>query len=157
MNVKGYLLSVTALIILSEISRMLLPKGKTRRVVEVAYSLVVIITLISPVIKLGELYVGGGDAPAFQADENYFYYADSIYAGTMEKQVKKFLDEKGFPYSSVKVDCERFSIKKLTIYCDEKVIKENFSHIDSSEVTIELSSLLNIDAEAVRIVEAKTD
>ncbi|MBP5373192.1 MAG: hypothetical protein J6Y44_03300 [Clostridia bacterium] len=156
MNVSSYLLSITALVILTELTRMILPKGKTRRVVEILFSLVIVATLLSPVINVKNFAYLNELGSEFTADYAYSDYIDGVYGRTVKINAERWLDEKNFPYSSVEVDCERGSIKKVKIYCSKKVIEGNFEHINSSEVTTSLASLLGINAEVVEFVERET-
>ena len=52
MNVKSYILSVAALVILSEIARLILPDGKTKKAAEIVFALIVVVTLLSPIFRL---------------------------------------------------------------------------------------------------------
>lgn len=156
MSVKGYILSVAALIVLTEVTRIILPKGRTRRVVEILFSLVIVATLISPILnitKIGELYELGSE---FTADYAYSDYIDKVYGRTVENKVKRYLDEQKIPYTFVEVVCEKSSIKKVKIYYDKLVMEGNFEHINSSEVTTSLASLLGINAEVIEFVERET-
>lgn len=156
MKINEYLISVTALILLSEITRILLPKGKTKRVVEIVYSLVLILTLLSPIVGIAPIRGGDAAKPEFAVDDGYLEYADKVYSKSVIGEVERYLKQRRIAFSSVEVDCERFSIKKLIIYYDKNANKDKTEHIDSSEVRNELSSLLKIDAEVIGIVEAET-
>ena len=153
MNVSGYLLSVTALIILGEIVRIILPNGKTKKIAETVFSLVVIITLLSPIMNIKDLSLLDGAGSEFFADETYYDYVDLVLENDARVKTVNYLESENFPYSSIEIECEKNSIKKLIIYCDKMVMDGKNEHINSSEVTMNLAYILSVDRGVIEFVE----
>ena len=72
MNLGDYLSGIAALVILTEIVRLILPNGKTKRAAEIIFALIVVIALITPILKIKDAeFDFGVDGNGFFVDENY--------------------------------------------------------------------------------------
>ena len=153
MSVKSYLMTVISLVILTETAKYLLPRGKTKKVVDTILALIVVVTLVSPVLRLGGVTLGEVVGAEYHADETYLTRIDNSNARLVKSEVAAILRGKDVSYSEIEVVGENGKIKKVKIYLSDKVIDENSEHIIVTEITRSIAAYIGICEEAVEIVD----
>ena len=151
MNVRSYLVSVCSLVVLTEIVRLILPKGKTKRTAEIVFSLVTVITLITPLVNLKDVLSGNSWSEI--ASEDNGYGIEEVTEKYYERIASNALNDDDIPVENIAVKTENGEIKKITIYLSDLVIDEKKEHINSSEIRTRLSTLFQIDTEVIEVFE----
>lgn len=151
MNVRSYLVSVCSLVVLTEIVRLIVPKGKTKRTAEIVFSLVTVITLITPLVNLKNVLSGNSWSEIAYEDNGYGI--EEVTEKYYERIASNALNDDDIPVENIAVKTENGEIKKITIYLSDLVIDEKKEHINSSEIRTRLSTLFQIDTEVIEVFE----
>ena len=151
MNVRSYLVSVCSLVVLTEIVRLILPKGKTKRTAEIVFSLVTVITLITPLVNLKNVLSGNSWSEI--ASEDIGFGIEKVTVKYYERIASHVFNYDDIPVANIAVKTENGEIKKITIYLSDLVIDEKKEHINSSEIRTRLSTLFQIDTEVIEVFE----
>ncbi len=160
MTLKSYALSIAVMVMITQIIEMLMVKGTMKKSVEMVLSLVVTMVFASPILSMfsADFSVDNlfNDSEV-TIDENFLYYVEEVRSNSYEEKVIECLEEKGYYGCEVKVDVESLGeiviIKKVEINLKNLVIIEEQAHINKTELTLTVSSKLNIDAGSVSLIE----
>ena len=158
MNMKGYALSLTALVVAVTLMSLLLPKGKTQKTVKVVLSVVILLSVFRPISFILGDSVGFSDYDFLYGQETFSEYAKSYYSALNEKACDKLLCDLGVNGAKVNVFtddlADTFSTKYAEIDLRFAVIipkNENIDIIDEAKKSV--SAFLGIDEKAVYIIE----
>lgn len=158
MNVKTYVLSVVAVVVISVVSDMLLPSGKMKNTCRAVYSLVVILVLISPALKLFSTEFDFSDVLCnenIDIDGDFADYANSVRENLIEKSVSDELRRKGYGEPQVDVVAEMcdgtVSYKNIFVKFNKSVIIEQSQHINITEVSEIVADFLNVESGRVTV------
>lgn len=156
MSLSGYALSVFTIIIISAIADMLLPEGKLRKTAKTVFSLIITLTLISPIIKLvkGDVNIGLPEYEQIQIDSAFVDYVNYISKTDYEKLIFDTLEFNNIEnVKSVACDIDDKSklIKIIEIIYDKDGISGEDLHKYISEVKSILVDAFNVSEEVVSV------
>lgn len=159
---KSWLLSVCIVILLTSVLGLIVPEGKMGNYVKSFFSILVLIVIVSPVIKLinsdfaiGELV----DANSIYIKEDYLSFINDKKITSLKSDCEEILNKYGIYNAEIDVEYfitedYIFSIKKVNIFLDNAVINSDSEHINIIESVKEaVSVLFNIEKDAVILYE----
>ena len=159
---KEWIVSVGAVILITSIATLILPSGKTSKLIKGVFSILITIVIFSPIISIknGEFSLNFTD----QIDE--IIYQEDYINFTNEKRIK-FLQEN---CRKILTECEinggevlieytlkdnyHFSIKSVKINLENAVINKNEQRIYIIEAAIKaVSEYLSVDKGVIYVYE----
>ena len=156
MSFTSYLLSLTALVVITAVSQMILPDGRLKKTSKTIFCLVLITCMIKPVI-VSESFDFDFSYANLAIDENAVYRIDTLKTEEIKEYLVKILDKEGIPYKNVDIvlydDLLNAKIKKVIVKLNKSRIKDESEHINITRKTIcLLKETLSVDDEVI-IVE----
>ena len=96
----AWLLKITGVIALSALSSLLIPNGQTKKYVRGIFALITLFVLVSPLPKLLKSDFSGfpnafDTVSELEIDETFLYGVATNAYKTQERNIEKFLKEKG--------------------------------------------------------------
>lgn len=96
----AWLMKITGVIVLSTLSSLLIPNGQTKKYVKGIFALITLFVLVSPLPKLLKSDFSGfpnafDTATELEIDETFLYGVATNAYKTQERNIEKFLKEKG--------------------------------------------------------------
>lgn len=159
---KEWLLGISATVLLTSVVSLILPEGRSGKYVKSFFSVLVVLVIISPVIRLANSDFRFSDLlysdNVFYQDD-YIFYINEAKTETMENNCTLLLKEKGVLNAVVKINYTVsedyiYSIEKVEVFLDNAVIKSDGEHINIiEEISVAVSDYLNIDIKAVNVYE----
>ena len=144
-------LTILGIAMVSTVAEMLLPQGKTRKVVRSVFATVAALTVITPLpmlIKNGINFDFTSDA--VHTDGSYIDYVGSVKEKLVAESLHEHLKANGYDVEvEVKLD-GAWNAVSATINFEGLGITENIGHINKKEVIKLVAEFLNIGEEAVR-------
>ena len=146
-------LTILGLAVTTTIAEMLLPQGKTRKVIRSCIATVTVLLIVTPLpqmLKSGfdfDFFGGGG----IETDGKYIEYVDDAKRKMIEQSVEEYLRQSGYDgvIVSVELGDGGFTAKSASIKFDETGITENDAHIHKSEIIKLVAEYLRLGEEAV--------
>ena len=156
---KGYFYGLIASVIFLAVFESVIPKSENGKPVKAVVSLLALLIITVPVIKmLGSGFFTGSESA--DINESFTNKLSEIERITTESEVYSLLKTEKFPVKKVKAAVitsdGKIFVKKIVVFYDESVIKENENHIYILENAKELikSRLYKCDAEVEFIEES---
>lgn len=161
---KTWLLSVGAMILLTALITLILPNGRTNKLIRSVFALLTLLVIVQPLVSLktGEAEIV---IPSITNDneiylqEDFLGYIIEKRNENKEKECGKILSEKGINGAFVEIGYitdgkASYEIKKVTVNLTESVIFPDKEHIDIIEVIrTEIADYLKTDKEVIYIYE----
>ncbi|MBE5742224.1 MAG: hypothetical protein E7360_02750 [Clostridiales bacterium] len=151
---KSYLLSVVITSVLIALSELIIPQGKLKSVVNVIFTVVLLISIISPIteIDLDEaISVFNPTESEVVLDGNAENYLTSKIKDYYEKEFKIKLLGEDLVAEKIIVEINRMEIMKIQIYLSNLVIPENNEHINNIVIQNYVAEILGVDGQKVEI------
>lgn len=160
MSIKGYVLSVTSVVIISQICEMLLPSGRMKSATKMVFSLITILILVTPILTFFKT-VPNIDFSDIESDvyidQGFVEHAQKTRQKLLEERTEQALKSLGIMSADVDIllECENnvTQIKFVTINLQNSVILEGAEHINKTEVSQKVASALNIDIGRVKVID----
>lgn len=161
---KQWVLSIAVTALFSAVVVLLLPNGKTNKIIKSILSFVVVLVIISPLLSLSKNEVsldnafGAGE---ITLQENYLSFYENSKLETFKKECLKLLEEKGIKIRedelNIITDCivdGVVRIEKVQVYLKNAVIKTDELNIDIKDECLNvIRSYLDITSDKVVIYE----
>lgn len=155
----AWLLKITGVIALSTLSSLLIPNGQTKKYVKGIFALITLFVLVSPLPKLLKSDFSGfpnafDTATELEIDETFLYGVATNAYKTQERNIEKFLKEKGI---EAKV---KFVIKSETsseidyvnvILSDKSFERDKSNSIDIGALKNEISKFSGVPEDKLRV------
>lgn len=146
-------LTILGLAIISTVAEMLLPQGKTRKVVRSVFATVAVLVIVTPIPNLLK------NGFNFDFDGQYVQ-PDSAYIGYIEEAKKKmivnsayeYLKNNGYSCDGIEISVELngdFGVKSAVVEFSQSGIYENAEHINKSEIIGLIADYFGIGKEAI--------
>ena len=155
----NYLINIIMIVIISSIIIIIIPEGRTTGIISVVLSIIVVLTLVSP-LKDFNLDVS---IPTFdyniEIDYSYAEHANYLRSINYANDCIKVLEKEGINNAEIQViyqddEFRRFNIKFVKVFLENEVINSNEEHIDIiDKVKTLISERLIIEKGQVIIVE----
>ena len=155
----AWLLKITGVIALSTLSSLLIPNGQTKKYVKGIFALITLFVLVSPLPKLLKSDFSGfpnafDTATELEIDETFLYGVATNAYKTRERNIEKFLKEKGI---EAKV---KFVVKSETsseidyvnvILSDKSFERDKSNNIDIGALKNEISKFSGVPEDKLRV------
>ncbi len=155
----AWLLKITGVIALSTLSSLLIPNGQTKKYVKGIFALITLFVLVSPLPKLLKSDFSGfpnafDTASELEIDETFLYGVATNAYKTQERNIEKFLKEKGI---EAKV---KFVVKSETsseidyvnvILSDKSFERDKSNSIDIGALKNEISKFSGVPEDKLRV------
>lgn len=155
----AWLLKITGVIALSALSSLLIPNGQTKKYVKGIFALITLFVLVSPLPKLLKSDFSGfpnafDTAGELEIDETFLYGVATNAYKTRERNIEKFLKEKGI---EAKV---KFVVKSETsseidyvnvILSDKSFERDKSNSIDIGALKSEISKFSGVPEDKLRV------
>lgn len=155
----AWLLKITGVIALSALSSLLIPNGQTKKYVKGIFALITLFVLVSPLPKLLKSDFSGfpnafDTASELEIDETFLYGVATNAYKTQERNIEKFLKEKGI---EAKV---KFVVKSETsseidyvnvILSDKSFERDKSNSIDIGALKNEISKFSGVPEDKLRV------
>ena len=141
---KTYLISVAAVSVLLSLSGLILPKGKTEKLVRTAFAALFLFVLIRPVVG-SELSL-----PEFLPEtetvaiSDFGEYVREEISSRYEKTFFEVLRQNDLVSESIVVETKGKEIVKVEITLSNLVIDENFPHINNTVIGNYIAGLIGL-------------
>lgn len=155
----AWLLKITGVVALSTLSSLLIPNGQTKKYVKGIFALITLFVLVSPLPKLLKSDFSGfpnafDTATELEIDETFLYGVATNAYKTQERNIEKFLKEKGI---EAKV---KFVVKSETsseidyvnvILSDKSFERDKSNSIDIGALKNEISKFSGVPEDKLRV------
>lgn len=155
----AWLLKITGVIALSMLSSLLIPNGQTKKYVKGIFALITLFVLVSPLPKLLKSDFSGfpnafDTVSELEIDETFLYGVATNAYKTQERNIEKFLKEKGI---EAKV---KFVVKSETsseidyvnvILSDKSFERDKSNSIDIGALKNEISKFSGVPEDKLRV------
>lgn len=155
----AWLLKITGVIALSALSSLLIPNGQTKKYVKGIFALITLFVLVSPLPKLLKSDFSGfpnafDTVSELEIDETFLYGVATNAYKTQERNIEKFLKEKGI---EAKV---KFVVKSETsseidyvnvILSDKSFERDKSNSIDIGALKNEISKFSGVPEGKLRV------
>ena len=155
----AWLLKITGVIALSTLSSLLIPNGQTKKYVKGIFALITLFVLVSPLPKLLKSDFSGfpnafDTVSELEIDETFLYGVATNAYKTQERNIEKFLKEKGI---EAKV---KFVVKSETsseidyvnvILSDMSFERDKSNSIDIGALKNEISKFSGVPEDKLRV------
>lgn len=144
-------LTVLGLAIVTTVAEMLLPQGKTRKVIRSVFATVAVLVIITPVPKLLKSGISFDfDSDNIATDDKYIDYISGIKQDVVIDSAYKYLKENGYDgVCELSVELDGWSVKSVTVEFKKTGITENGVHINKSEIIGLIADYFGVGEEAV--------
>ncbi len=156
MSFEKYALSIAGIVIISEIAKTLLPNGKMQKIANSAFSLILVVMLLSPIKELKNVQFSNKfDLETVYIDEYFESYTNYLREKNLVDEIEKFLLKKGYENFSVTLETDSQNstiiVRKILVKFNNFVIDEEKAHIIITEIKEALSFEYNLSKEDVLV------
>lgn len=155
----AWLLKITGVIALSALSSLLIPNGQTKKYVKGIFALITLFVLVSPLPKLLKSDFSGfpnafDTASELEIDETFLYGVATNAYKTQERNIEKFLKEKGIE-SRVKFVVKSETSSEIdyvnVILSDKSFERDKSNSIDIGALKNEISKFSGVPEDKLRV------
>lgn len=155
----AWLLKITGVIALSTLSSLLIPNGQTKKYVKGIFALITLFVLVSPLPKLLKSDFSGfpnafDTVSELEIDETFLYGVATNAYKTQERNIEKFLKEKGIE-SKVKFVVKSETSSEIdyvnVILSDKSFERDKSNSIDIGAMKNEISKFSGVPEDKLRV------
>lgn len=155
----AWLLKITGVIALSALSSLLIPNGQTKKYVKGIFALITLFVLVSPLPKLLKSDFSGfpnafDTVSELEIDETFLYGVATNAYKTQERNIEKFLKEKGIE-SKVKFVVKSETSSEIdyvnVILSDKSFERDKSNSIDIGALKNEISKFSGVPEDKLRV------
>ncbi len=156
MSFENYALSIAGIVIISEIAKTILPKGRMEKISNSCFSLILVVMLLSPIKELKNVKMPNDFAvETIYVDEYFESYVNLLRERAFVEEIELFLKNKGYDISSVSIELNRQNstaiVTKIIVKLNNFVIEGENAHIIITEIKQALSNKYNLSMEDVLV------
>lgn len=152
---KTYIISVVISSVLISLSELIIPQGKLKTVVSTVFSIVLLISMISPLVDFNfddsEYVFSNTSESQTENIQNFDDYFDLKAEEYYSSHYKNLLKENDLICERVIVEISKLNIKKIQIFLSNLVIPENNEHINNNVIRNYVAEILGIPKERIEI------
>ena len=131
---ENWAISVVGTVLLTVLADVILPDGQTNKYVKTALSVVVILAMLAPVVKIADGSLSFvSDDKQYQAQSQYLYMVEQKQESEIEQRLISELAESGYKNCIVEaeatLDEQGFAIDKISVNLKNAVIPDGMSNI----------------------------
>lgn len=155
----AWLMKITGVIALSTLSSLLIPNGQTKKYVKGIFALITLFVLVSPLPKLLKSDFSGfpnafDTVSELEIDETFLYGVATNAYKTQERNIEKFLKEKGIE-SKVKFVVKSETSSEIdyvnVILSDKSFERDKSNSIDIGALKNEISKFSGVPEDKLRV------
>lgn len=155
----AWLLKITGVIALSALSSLLIPNGQTKKYVKGIFALITLFVLVSPLPKLLKSDFSGfpnafDTVSELEIDETFLYGVATNAYKTQERNIEKFLKEKGIE-AKVKFVGKSETSSEIdyvnVILSDKSFERDKSNNIDIGALKSEISKFSGVPEDKLRV------
>ncbi|MCH5165749.1 MAG: stage III sporulation protein AF [Clostridiales bacterium] len=144
-------LTILGLAVVTTVAEMLLPQGKTKKVIRSVTATVAVLVIVTP---LPSLFKSGFnfdfEKDAVQIDDKYLEYTEKLKSELYCSAAKKYLAEKGYATDfEMSVTLDGWNVKSVTLNFSDFGMTDNAEHIHKSEIIKLVADYFGIGEEAI--------
>lgn len=156
---KTWILSIGAIIILTSILTLILPEGKLGKNIKSVFSLIVVLIIVQPLIKLKNGEIDFNDfytEKEIVLQEDYIYYVNEQKITNYQNQCQNFLLDLGIKGAKTNIDyiVDEFGQVEIilaSVDLENSVINSKDEHIDiNKDISLGISKILNVEENRVK-------
>lgn len=150
----NWAISVVGTVLLTVLADVILPDGQTNKYVKTALSIVVIVAMLTPLMKLSVNIGWLSYDKQYQPQLQYLYSVEVKQEQTLEDLLKDKLDDK---YGSCTVDVDAtldssgMEINKVSVILEKRVIDSTQQNILFTEIGKTVASLCGVSEDRVEV------
>lgn len=154
---ENWAISVVGTILLTVLADVILPDGQTNKYVKTALSVVVILAMLAPVVKIADGSLSFvSDDKQYQAQSQYLYMVEQKQESEIEQRLISELAESGYKNCIVEAEAtlneQGLTIDKISVNLKNAVIPDGMSNILVTEdITDIVSKQCGVASEKVVI------
>ncbi len=154
---ENWAISVVGTVLLTVLADVILPDGQTNKYVKTALSVVVILAMLAPVVKIADGSLSFvSDDKQYQAQSQYLYMVEQKQESEIEQRLISELAESGYRNCIVEaeatLDEQGLTIDKISVNLKNAVIPDGLSNILVTEdITDIVSKQCGVASEKVVI------
>ncbi len=147
-------LTILGIAVVTTVAEMILPNGKTKKVIRSTVATLTTLVVITPIPSLIKSLSSETAAPSVgevEIDRDYLDYIDKAKSAAVVAALKDYLEKQGYPTDfSVEVKLnDAYSVESVTIDFSESGITENGEHINKSEMKGLIAEYFGVGEEAI--------
>ena len=146
-------LTILGLAVTTTLAEMLLPQGRTRKVIRSVIATVTVLIIVTPLPKMlsGGFNFDFSSGDGIPTDSAYIQYVDDAKRGMIERSAEEYVKQSGLGEVrvTVELDDSGYGVKAASIKFDESGITENGEHIHKSEIIKLVAEYLRLSEEAI--------
>ncbi len=154
---ENWAISVVGTVLLTVLADVILPDGQTNKYVKTALSVVVILAMLAPVVKIADGSLSFvSDDKQYQAQSQYLYMVEQKQESEIEQRLISELAESGYKNCIVEAEAtlneQGLTIDKISVNLKNAVIPDGMSNILVTEdITDIVSKQCGVASEKVVI------
>lgn len=154
---ENWAISVVGTVLLTVLADVILPDGQTNKYVKTALSVVVILAMLAPVVKIADGSLSFvSDDKQYQAQSQYLYMVEQKQESEIEQRLISELAESGYKNCIVEAEAtlneQGLTIDKISVNLKNAVIPDGLSNILVTEdITDIVSKQCGVASEKVVI------
>lgn len=152
---KTYIISVVISSVLISLSELIIPQGKLKTVVSTVFSIVLLISMISPLVDFNfdesEYVFSNTSESQTENIQNFDEYFDLKAEEYYSNRYKNILKENDLICERVIVEISKLNIQKIQIFLSNLVIPENNEHINNNVIRNYVAEILGVPRERIEI------
>ncbi len=143
-------LTVLGLAVVTTVAEMLLPHGKTRKVIRSVFATVTALVIVTPLPGLLKSGFEFDFDSSVETDETYLEYIENAKKAMIIDGAEAYLKSKGIDGGyELDVELSDFSVKSVYIKFSENGMTANGEHINKSEIIGLIADYFDIGEEAI--------
>ena len=161
-GIKGWVITICSVVLLTTIITIIVPNGKTAKVIKGVFALLTTLIIISPisnVVNNGFSFNSFENGNIIEIQQEFIDYIGGKRVEEYKKGCDKILTDIGISNAQIEIkytldDNNVFSIKNVNVNLKSAVINSNSTHIDIiKDVKKALSQYLSISENEVDVYE----
>lgn len=145
-------LTILGLAVIATVAEILLPQGKTRKVIRSVFAAAAALVIVTPVPRLIKNGFKFDFDAEVQPDTSYLEYIEKTKKEMLADSAYKYLEANGHPCDGIKITLElsgEYSVKSAVVEFSRTGINDNGEHINKSEIIGLIADYFGIGKEAI--------
>lgn len=154
-NFSSWVLSIIGVVLISVIVDMVLPNGKTNKLIKSIFAIFIVFVIVSPIVtfKNTNYFDNIFNSNNIQIDVEYIKNINKQKVSEYEKNIITALDNNGYHKVDVSIEAEidkEIKIKKVYVNICNLVLSENLEHIDKyTNIIAIINSIIDVSREDI--------
>ncbi|MCM1367437.1 MAG: stage III sporulation protein AF [Roseburia sp.] len=145
-------LAILGLAVISTVAEILLPQGKTRKVIRSVFASVAVLVIVTPIPSLVKNGFRFDFDAEVQPDTAYLEYIEESKKNMLAEAAYKYLEANGYSCDGIKIEVELsgdYGVNSAVVEFSRNGINGNGEHINKSEIIGLIADYFGIGKEAI--------